>query len=139
MAGRRYVDVNVFVYWLGKHPSFGERAKAWIEKIEKGGYGDYVTSSLTVYETAVVLASIAGMDIGDAGFVGEVFSAISLLPGLAILSLEAEDFELALKCMKDFGLDFEDAIHAAAAIRAGAEEIVSNDGDFDRSPLKRLF
>ena len=34
---RRYVDVNVFVYWLCGHPTFGEKAKSWIEKIEKEG------------------------------------------------------------------------------------------------------
>jgi len=32
----RYVDVNVFVYWLGDDPVFGDEATGIIERIEKG-------------------------------------------------------------------------------------------------------
>lgn len=36
-------------------------------------------------------------------------------------------------------LDYEDALHLATALRNKAREIVSNDKDFDRTPLKRKF
>ncbi|MCC6024602.1 MAG: PIN domain-containing protein [Thaumarchaeota archaeon] len=41
--------------------------------------------------------------------------------------------------MKEYGLDYEDALHLAVALRNKAEEIISNDQDFDRTPLKRRF
>ena len=29
---RYYIDVNVFVYWLGNHPKYGQEAVNWIKK-----------------------------------------------------------------------------------------------------------
>ena len=31
---RFYVDVNVFVYWLGNHPKYGQAALEWVKKME---------------------------------------------------------------------------------------------------------
>ncbi|RLI17446.1 VapC toxin family PIN domain ribonuclease, partial [Candidatus Bathyarchaeota archaeon] len=50
MDDPRYVDINIFVYWLGKHPTLGEVALEWIRRIERSPRGSYVTSSLTLYE-----------------------------------------------------------------------------------------
>jgi len=41
----KYVDVNVFVHWLGDDPVFGEDATVIVERIEKGERA--ATSSLT--------------------------------------------------------------------------------------------
>jgi predicted nucleic acid-binding protein len=41
--------------------------------------------------------------------------------------------------MKEYGLDYEDALHLAAALRSKVREIISNDQDFDKTPLKRRF
>jgi uncharacterized protein len=56
---KRYVDVNVFVYWLGNNPTFGETAHKWINEIENSPSGGYVTSSLSLYEALVSLAGLA--------------------------------------------------------------------------------
>ena len=29
-----YVDINIFIYWLGAHPTFGRPAYSWIKRIE---------------------------------------------------------------------------------------------------------
>ncbi|MEM0482292.1 MAG: type II toxin-antitoxin system VapC family toxin [Nitrososphaerota archaeon] len=39
----------------------------------------------------------------------------------------------------EYSLDYEDALHLATALRNNAKEIVSNDRDFDKTPLKRRF
>jgi predicted nucleic acid-binding protein len=39
--------------------------------------------------------------------------------------------------MKECGLDYEDSVHLAVAMRVDAKEIVSNDRDFDVAPIKR--
>ena len=132
---RRYYDVNVFVYWLGAHPLYGERAKNWIKQAE--GRRAF-TSSLTLYEVTVVIAGLLGKKLNDYRFIEEVLTSISSITGLKIVPLTWKDYLSALKLMKD-GYDLEDALHLSVALRMGVSEIVSNDSDFDRGPLKRVF
>ena len=140
MVGRpRYVDINVFVYWLGKHPEFGEAAYGWVRRIEGSPRGEFVTSSLTVYETLVIVAGLMGKSLRDRGFVEAVVNSVTRIKGLVIEPLRSEDFARAVDLMKECGLDFEDAVHLAVAMRVGAREIVSNDGDFDAAPIKRIM
>lgn len=60
MEPESYVDVNVFVYWLGNHPVFGKTAYEWIKKIENASKGKYITSSLTLYQTLIIIAGLTG-------------------------------------------------------------------------------
>jgi predicted nucleic acid-binding protein len=41
--------------------------------------------------------------------------------------------------MIEYELDYEDALHLAAALKSKAKEIIFNDQDFDKTPLKRRF
>jgi len=132
-----YVDINIFVYWLGNHPTFGETAYKWIKKIENSRRGEYVTSSLTLYETLVIIAGLTGKNLKDKSFVEEVVNSITHIKGLIIEPLKPEDFAKAVDLMKECNLDYEDSIHLAVATRAGAQEIISNDKDFDGAPIKR--
>ncbi|MEM2882460.1 MAG: type II toxin-antitoxin system VapC family toxin [Candidatus Bathyarchaeia archaeon] len=139
MEAETYVDINAFIYWLGGHPSFGRRAYEWVKRIEEAPRGKYATSSLTVYEALVIIAGLAKRSLGDARFVGGVVNSIANLRGLSIEPLRAEYLSRALGLMEEYGLDYEDSIHLATALGAGAREIISNDGDFDKTPLKRKF
>ena len=140
MAARKiYVDINVFIYWLANHPKFGETAKKWIREIERAPKGSYVTSSLTLYETLVVIAGLTGRSLKDEIFVEEIIKAIMSLPGLKISPLTSEDLEEAVNLMREYELDYEDAIHLATSLRNNIKEVLSNDQDFDRTPLKRTF
>ena len=136
---RSYVDVNVFVYWLGGHPAYGLRAKEWINAIASAPRGSFVTSSLTVYEAAVILAGLVGTSLKNALFVEKIIEAFGELAGLLLVELEGRDFTEALKLMKEHRMDFEDALHLAVARRIGATRIISNDLDFDNAPLARVF
>ncbi len=131
---RRYYDVNVFVYWLGGHPEHGERAREWIRAAEAGRA---YTSSLTPYEVAVALASITDKTIKDAPLVRDVLEAIRSIRGLKIVSLTWGDYVKAAEFVDSY--DLEDALHLAVALRVRADEIVSNDRDFDGGPLRRVF
>ncbi len=139
MGQTRYIDVNVFVYWLGKHPKFGELAREWINKIENSPVGTYVTSSLTIYETLAVIAGFSGKTMKNASFVEEVVYSLMHIKGLTFEPLEPEDFIEAKNLMNDCKLGYEDALHLAVATRIGAQEIVSNDKDFDSTPIKRII
>ena len=134
-----YVDVNIFVYWLGNHPSFGRRAHRWIKKIENARPGEYITSSLTLYETLVIVTGLTGRSLKGTSLVEGVIDSMIRLKGLVIEPLKPEDFIQAVELMKEYDIDYEDSIHLAVALRKKAKEIVSNDEDFDKSPLKRTF
>jgi predicted nucleic acid-binding protein len=41
--------------------------------------------------------------------------------------------------METYKLDYEDSLHLAVAIRVNAQEILSNDKDFDVAPIKRTI
>jgi len=136
---RSYVDVNVFIYWLGRHPKLGKTAYEWIKRIENSKRGKYLTSSITIYEAVVIMAALTGRTLKDEEFVKEVVSSITSLKGLSIEPLKPEDFTGAPELMQKYELDYEDALHLSTAIRLNAKEIISNDQDFDKTPLKRRF
>jgi len=139
MVATKYLDVNIFVYWLGKHPKFGETAYKWIKSVENASHGEYVTSSLTIYETLVIVGGLTGRNLRDEKFVEEVITAITSLRGLVVEPLTGDDVIQALRLMEKYGFDYEDSLHLAVAVRIGAKEIISNDEDFDKSPLRRIF
>lgn len=134
-----YVDVNVFVYWLGNHPLLGKAAYEWIKKIENAPKGEYVTSSLTLYEAMVIIAGLTGRNLKDKRLVEDVIDSMTHLKGLLIDPLKPEDFIQAVELMKEYDIDYEDSIHLTVALRKGAKEIVSNDKDFDNTQLRRTF
>lgn len=134
-----YVDVNIFIYWLGGHPEFGEAAYRWIKKIEGSPSGKFATSSLTLYETLVIIAGLVGGSLKDAVLTEMVVDSLSKIQGLKLEPLKSEDFVRALDLMKEYKLDYEDSLHLATALRIGAKEIISNDRDYDVTPLKRVM
>lgn len=89
--------------------------------------GEFVTSSLTVYEVLVIVAGLTGSSLRDKGFVEAVVGAVTRVKGLVVEPLKSEDFARAVGLMEECGLDFEDAVHLAVALRVDAKEIVSND------------
>jgi uncharacterized protein len=136
---RYYLDVNIFVYWLGNHPKYGQAAKEWIKKIETSQRGEYVTSALTLYETLVIMGGLTGKNLKDKNFVQQVINPITSIKGLTIESLKVEDFKKGAELMNIHKLDYEDSLHLAVAIRTGAQEIISKDKDFDNTQIKRTI
>jgi predicted nucleic acid-binding protein len=134
-----YVDINIFIYWLGNHPTFGKPAYKWVKKIEDAPRGKYVTSSLTLYQTLVIIAGLTGRNLKDKPLVEEIINSITSLPSLVITPLTTEDIAKAVSLMKEYDLDYEDALHLTTALRNNVKEIISNDQDFDKTPLRRTF
>ena len=133
---RYYLDVNVFVYWLGNHPKYGQTAREWIKKIETSQRKEYVTSALTLYETLVIMGGLTGKNLKDKNFVQQVINPITSIKRLTIESLKSEDFKKGVDLMNEYKLDYEDSLHLAVAIRTGAQEIISNDKDFEATQIK---
>lgn len=136
---RYYVDVNIFVYWLSKHPLFGDTAYNWIQKITNSSPRKYVTSSLAIYQAVYVLAGLAGTNLRNKLFVQQITTYLTQIKGLTIESLKPEDLTTAAELMNANKLDYEDALHLAVATRTGAKEIITNDKRFNAANIKRIF
>ena len=85
-------------------------------------------------ETTVILG---GRNLKDKTFITQVITPITAIKPLTIEPLKSEDFKKAAEIMGNWELDYEDSLHLAVAERVGAEEIVSNDRDFDKSEIRR--
>ncbi len=126
----RYVDVNVFVYWLGDDPVFSEEATGIVERIEKGERA--TTSSLTPWLTHIALANAMARDYSEQKLI-EKFRELTFL---RVEPLTLGDYEKAVGAMHRYGLDLEDSLHYTVAERLRIREIYSNDRDFEKTPLK---
>ncbi len=136
---RFYLDVNIFIYWLGNHPKYSQTAREWIRKVEDSAKGEYVTSALTLYETLVIIGGLTGRNFKDKEFVSQVIAPINSIKKLRVEPLNSKDFQRAVELMAECNLDYEDALHMAVALRTGAKEMVSNDKDYDATTTKRTI
>jgi predicted nucleic acid-binding protein len=127
-----YVDVNIFIYWLGDDPNFGETATEIIERIETKEKG--ITSSLTPWLIHVVLEREAE-DYSQKVLIEKLLS----IRNLKFVPLTITHYRNAVDFSSQYDLDLEDALHLSVAMEKKAENIYSNDEDFDSTPLKRVF
>jgi len=84
------------------------------------------------------MAGLTGKNLKDQKLV-EIIHSITSLPGLTMTLLTEKDITQATSLMKEYQLDYEYALHLTAALKIKAKEIISNDQDFDKTPLKRAF
>jgi predicted nucleic acid-binding protein len=127
-----YIDVNIFIYWLGDDPSFGETATTIIERIETKEKG--ITSSLTPWLIHVVLEREA-KEYSQKVLIEKLLS----IRNLKFVPLTIAHYRNAVEFSSQYGLDLEDALHLSVALENKAKNIYSNDEDFDTTPLKRIF
>ncbi|MEM1553810.1 MAG: type II toxin-antitoxin system VapC family toxin [Thermoproteota archaeon] len=118
---------------------WGKTAYRWIEKIENSPKDSYLTSILTLYQTMVIMAGLTGNTLKNTDLVKNVIDSITGLQGLKVVPLALRDLIEARILMEKYELDYEDAVYLAVALRNKVKEIISNDQDFDRIPLKRMF
>lgn len=136
----KYIDVNVFVYWLANHPEHGKIAQQWIKRAEESVKKTYITSSLTLYETTIILCGLTGKTLKDKDFITQIISPITKINGLTIIPLKPEQYLQAADLMNKYKLDYEDALHLSTAIKTRAQHIISNDKDFDHiNQPKRIW
>ncbi|MDI3476155.1 MAG: uncharacterized protein PWQ79_2158 [Thermococcaceae archaeon] len=117
------MDVNVIYYILTANEEFGPRAKELIEEY----YGRMITSALTVWQLYILLRRS-----GARLKISQVLEDL----GVKVVALTPEIIKMAEECEK---LDFDDAIHYATMKAHGIKVILSNDSDFDRVDVKRVF
>ncbi|MBP1911421.1 type II toxin-antitoxin system VapC family toxin [Thermococcus stetteri] len=90
-------------------------------------YGRMITSVLTVWQLYILLRR-SGAKLRISRVLEDL--------GIKVVALTPEIIKRAEECEK---LDFDDAIHYATMKAHGIKVILSNDRDFDRVEVKRLF
>jgi uncharacterized protein len=122
----KYVDSNVFIYPVLMKDEHSARCAKLLQGIALGEI-KAMTSVLTWDELVYVVSRTLGHDVAVRQ--GEMFLRF---PGLTFHPVDMKVLAKAQELVNTCHVKPRDAIHAATAILCGAEEIVSDDDDFDR-------
>ncbi len=131
----KYIDANVFVYYLLHQESDKKRIAAadLLSKVVDGSL-QAATSVLTWDEIMWVLRKRIGKDAA----VIEVAKFLEF-PNLRFLDVKESTISISQYVVKEYGIDPRDAIHIACCIENSIGEIISDDSDFDGvREVKRL-
>lgn len=132
----RFLDSNVFVYHLAGDPTYGQRAKTIIEKIEAGE--NAVTSTLVIAQVCSYLKWKRKESV-----IPLFLSFLKGLMSLQKIETNTLDFEEARSIQLQLNLPWsmwDDLVIASQMKRLNLKEIYSNDIDFDKIPwIKRIF
>jgi len=115
------LETVVLIYFLEGHERFGPVAEGIFRRIEQGALKG-VISSLVFTELLVPLYR--------AGKGGDASGLVMRLRGFSNLQVHDIDAEIAATAARlraDHGLRSPDALHAATALAAGADGILTND------------
>ncbi len=103
----------------------GQKAQRLLARVENEEI-EASTSALTVDEVVWVVKRMRGMDQAL-----EVGDALLNMRGLELIPVDENVLRDSIGLMRLHGFDPRDAIHAASALRRGADAIVSSDSHFD--------
>ena len=128
---RAYIDACVVIYYLEKHPVMLPRVEAALFPAS-GGPPQLAFSDLTRLECRVL-----PLRRRDTSLLAR-YDAFFGLPDCERVSLDSAAFDLATELRAEYGLKTPDALHLAAAIRAGCDEFWTNDDRLARAAARRL-
>jgi len=130
---RNFVDTNIFLYTVQAHPQFGKPSRGILKRIDGGEKA--VTSLINLAEICWWLEKHEKRD-----WIENELKLITSIINLEITPLALEDFLLASRFVKEYGINFNDCLMLATMKRLGIKGIYSNDPDFDKVEwLKRKF
>lgn len=124
-----YIDANVFIYAAINTQEIGEKARTLLQKIQQGEE-QAATSVLTFDEVFWSIKKRKPELAIETAYALLNFPNIEIIPADRKLALSA------LKIINEYNLAPRDALHAATAIAAKADCLVSTDPHFDK--LKEL-
>ena len=131
---RLFIDTNLFVYLNSNiDEDLARRLDAF--------YADLIREN-EVYTNVLVLDELIHVSKRKYGVsYPETLSFIEdiILPAVRVLPVTFDDYITAKEIILRYSLRPSDALHAAVIQNNGLQAIVSEDEDFDRLPLKRLW
>ena len=131
----RFVDSNVFVYHLADDPAYGGRARSILKGIQEGE--EAVTSTLVISQ---VCGYIKWKKRADR--IPAFLSLLGSMPSMSKAETTFSDFAKARDKIGEKGdwKAWDDYVIAAQMERVGADEVYSNDPDFDSMEgVRRIF
>ncbi len=129
---RVLLDTPVLIYHLEDHPRYGTAAESILRAIEEGRL-QAVMSTLVLTELLVPLHAAGQTERAE-----ELKRRLCAFPNLSVMMMTAEIASAAARLRALHGLRTPDAIHAATALEASAEVIITNDRDFLRLQGEKL-
>ena len=129
-----FIDTNLFVYLNANvEDELSERLDRFYTELVKAH--ETYTNVLVLDELIHVSKRKYGVSYSETiSFIEDV-----VLPAVRVLSLTFDDYLTAREIILKYGLRPSDALHIATIQNNGLQAIVSEDEDFDRLPLKRLW
>ncbi|MHB1869064.1 MAG: type II toxin-antitoxin system VapC family toxin [Nitrososphaerales archaeon] len=120
-----YLDANVFIHSSLNRRTLGDKSRSIIRDVQDGKILA-ATSALSFDELMWAVKKERGDR--ESATAGEVFLNTT---GLLIMDVKQETLNSALGLVRKYHLNPRDSIHAASALIARAECIVSEDPDYD--------
>jgi len=120
------LDTMALIYFLEGHERYGPVAESILRRIERGDLLG-VMSSLVFAELLVPLYRA-----GDRQAAAGLVSRLSSFSNLRVHDTDAETAVMAARLRAGYGLRTPDAIHAATAMMARADGILTNDRQLRR-------
>jgi predicted nucleic acid-binding protein len=146
-----YLDANVFVYWLGPDPTFGDACARLAERVEKNDIVGYISANdlSDVAHRLMTLEACATFGVPYARGAARLrrkpddirqlirfrhaLDAIAKI-GVRILDVTGSDVVNAADASRLHGLLSGDGLIVALMRKHGLTALASNDADFDRVP-----
>ncbi len=126
-AGSRVAfDTPVLIYFLERHPRFYQEVRQFFERME-GGDIHGVLSSLALTELLVPAFRAGQVDKAH-----NLLGLLSGFPNLDILDVTTPIAVTAARLRGEYKLNTPDALHAATALHAKVNVLITNDRDFLR-------
>lgn len=129
-----FIDTNIFIYTLEKHPVFGVKSKKILERVD--------TTEIQGYTSTLVVKEICWYLEADKKFqkMVEVVERI-LKSQIKIIQVSPSDILEATKLKQEFtDTELKDLINYTIMKRMSIKSTFTNDEHFDKLPaIKRTF
>lgn len=120
-----FIDSNIFFYAKILDREYGDACAKILRKMEMGEI-KAVTSTLVIVELANALRKY-GLSREVRAVVDAVFSL-----DIQVFEVDPLDVRIAAQIFDEFKISPYDCVHVAVMKKAGIEEIISADKDFDK-------
>ncbi|MDA1054082.1 MAG: PIN domain-containing protein [Planctomycetota bacterium] len=127
-TGLAYVDANVVIYTIEKHPQYGPALRPLWGAVDAG-------QSRVLVSELILLESLVGPYRANDQQLASDYEAFLKLPGIELIAISAQILREAARLRSQIPrLRPPDAIHAATALSLGATSFLTNDFGFRNVP-----
>jgi len=125
---KAFIDTNILIYAMERHPEFGEKAGELLEMVDNGEVSGFV-SSLVLLEMCWYLES--------KGRVDEMKKAVEVVDGsrLQVVDVTGTDVTEAVELRPVYKrVDLNDLVNYCVMMRLGVRDVYTNDSHFNQLP-----